>query len=344
MQAPARKRHPAVQEGPPGRSKLLFVAGAGRSGSTLLDGLLGQLDGFFGAGEIRYIWRRGMIEDRLCGCGQPFGRCSLWQAIVGRTLDGGAATDPSDLDAEQRRLTRIARLPVLISGAMRGRPVRTRIPLGELYAAIAEHTGARVIVDSSKLPSYGSLVQRNADVELYVLHLVRDPRATAFSWQRTRELPDVSTPRGMQTQAPAKSALLWLVWNALTELLWRRRTDRYLRLTYEELAADPVTTLDRIARFVDLQPTRLPFVGSDQALIRPTHSVAGNPSRFAHGVVAIRPDGEWAHRLPARQRRLVTALTWPLLTRYGYPLRHRSALAGNPGSPDPRGAPQCTYS
>jgi hypothetical protein len=45
--------------------------------------------------------------------------------------------------------------------------------------AIAEVTGARVVVDSRPRTPRCS---RLADVDHYVLHMVRDPRAVAFSW------------------------------------------------------------------------------------------------------------------------------------------------------------------
>ena len=48
------------------------------------------------------------------------------------------------------------------------------------------------------------------------------------------------------------------------------------------------------------------------------HTVSGNPLRFQAGTFEIRPDEEWRTALPAGKRRLVTALTWPLLKRYGY--------------------------
>ena len=51
------------------RTRVLVVGGWGRCGSTLLDMLLGQIDGFVSAGEVRELWLRGCVEDRPCGCG-----------------------------------------------------------------------------------------------------------------------------------------------------------------------------------------------------------------------------------------------------------------------------------
>jgi len=36
-------------------TKVLYIAGWGRSGSTILDNVLGQLDGCFSTGELNYF-------------------------------------------------------------------------------------------------------------------------------------------------------------------------------------------------------------------------------------------------------------------------------------------------
>jgi hypothetical protein len=62
--------------------RILYIAGAGRSGSTLLANILGQVEGFFTAGELISIWERGLIQDRFCGCGVPFHDCEVWTGIL----------------------------------------------------------------------------------------------------------------------------------------------------------------------------------------------------------------------------------------------------------------------
>ncbi len=51
-----------------------------------------------------------------------------------------------------------------------------------------------------------------------------------------------------------------------------------------------------------------------------THSVSGNPDRFQEGIVELRSDDEWKRLMRARDRRVVTTTTWPLLLRYAYPI------------------------
>jgi len=69
------------------------------------------------------------------------------------------------------------------------------------------------------------------------------------------------------------------------------------------------------------RPIELPFVDERTVELGPTHSITGNPDRLRTGPIAVRLDDRWRREMTARDRSLVTALTWPLLARYGYLMR-----------------------
>ncbi|WP_326559812.1 hypothetical protein [Micromonospora sp. NBC_01796] len=321
--------------------RVLYLAGSGRSGSTLVTTVLGQLPGFFAAGELRYLWRRGILDNRPCGCGLPLGDCPIWTAVLRDLPDA----DPAGIAGRLADRLRLRRLPALLRRHGRGHPPVPGHPdddqLTLLYASIAAHafpggTGG-VIVDSSKLPPYGALLGSLPGVELYVLHVVRDPRATAFSWRRRRGLDGGTDDRLMSRPPVWKAALLWLVWNNTTVRLWGS-SDRYLRVRYEDFVAAPADTTARIARFVGVTPGELPFPTPDTVRLAATHSVAGNPSRHRTGVVGVVADSEWLTALPTRAYVTVTGLTGPTLRRFGYPVRRPAAPAAVPvaaGEPEP---------
>ncbi|GGL07859.1 sulfotransferase family protein [Mangrovihabitans endophyticus] len=300
---------------------VLYVAGSGRSGSTLLTTVLGQIDGFFAAGELRYLWQRGLRENRPCGCGLPVRDCPVWTAV----LAGVPAVDPGTL----RRRLRMRRLPRLLrTGAVPPHP--DDAALTALYASLHRHTGGAVVVDSSKLPPYGALVG-GLGVDLKVLHLVRDPRAAAFSWRRRRALDGGtageggSGPSSQMTRHPVwKAALLWTVWNAVTVRLWARRPGAYLRVRYEDLIADPQATVRAVMDFAGVREpagvsgSGLPFTTGARVRLAPTHSVAGNPSRHRTGEVPLTADDEWRRAMPRRHRAVVAVLTAPLRRSLGY--------------------------
>ena len=312
-----------------GSVKVLLLAGSGRSGSTLLANLLGGVEGAFSCGEIRYLWERGLRDDRLCGCGQPFGRCGLWQAILDEAVGGPRGVDVEGLIATARHGNRIRHLPMMLLRQEQ----RLLRRLGDypdhvdrLYRAIAAVTGSSLIVDSSKLPGYGYLLERLPGIDLRVLHLVRDPRAAAYSWGRKKPLADGAASATMEQQSTAKSAVLWSVWNFAAAALWARSPERYLRLRYEDFIREPRPSLVRILKFAghDVDVDRL-FTGTgDQTVcLAPTHTVAGNPDRLRTGEITLRLDDEWKAKMRPRDRAMVTALTAPLLPAFSLPLRSR---------------------
>lgn len=304
--------------------RVLYIAGSGRSGSTILDRVLGQLDGFFSVGELVNLWERGLVAGRRCGCGVAVPQCPLWSAVLARGFGAPGSVDAGRMVALGRRRVRPGSLPSLL--AARGRTIAPdgdeyRAALARLYRAVHEHTGCRVIVDSSKSPAYAELLATLPGAEVFIVHLVRDPRATAYSWLRQKRLPDFGDNRLMVRLPPLVSARRWILWQTGTELLWRRRPDRYLRLRYEDLLSDPRSAVWRIAALVDESPPRLPFTSDRVVRLEATHSVSGNPNRFGTGEVELVPDTEWVGAMRGVDQALVTAATWPWLLRYRYPLR-----------------------
>jgi Sulfotransferase family len=314
-----------------GRIKVLYVAGFGRSGSTLLGNVLGQVKGFVSVGEIRNIWLHGLIQNKICGCGAPFNECEMWQPALNEAFGGVGGVDPEKMIRLRERWSRTMHIPLMLAPPTR-HLIRRRLAeyldnLERLYRAVQTTTGSRVIVDTSKFPSYGFTVGMVPTVDLRLVHLVRDPRAVAYSWSRKRLQPDPENPEYMLRHSPVASSSRWMARNLATEAFWRRSKERYLMLRYEDFVAEPQRTIRRVLELVGEGAASLPHVADHEVKLGPNHNVWGNPSRFQTGTVKIRPDTEWVSRIKPGHGRLISALTLPLLARYGYP-----AVAGGLGS------------
>jgi hypothetical protein len=306
---------------------VLFVAGKGRSGSTVLSTVLGELDGVFAAGELRFLWRRGVLEDRRCGCGRPFGSCPLWRAVVEAmgSAPGGRVGGATAVATAHDRVFRWPAVPRFLVGgrAVASWPelVRWTGAVSELHRALVEVTGARLVVDSSKWPADPAMLGLVPGIRPVVVQLVRDPRAVAWSWQRRRAQYDRAEAREMDRFGPWHSGASWVARNAVVEAVAARwRVPRFL-LRYEDFVHDPAAAIRAIGEVaeVDLDPTGV--VEGRSVRRSGNHTAAGNPNRFEVGPLELRPDEEWRDRLPRRDRWVVEAVTAPLLGRYGYRLR-----------------------
>lgn len=303
----------------PEKVKVLYIAGWDRSGSTLLDNILGQVDGLFSAGELRYVWDRGLVENRICGCGAKFRECACWSEIFTQAFGGFEGVDTDSILGLRERCDRLRYMLQPLTAARRRIMEEYGGILKRLLLAIHSSTGAEVIVDSSKLPSHGYLLQSTPGIDVYVVHLTRDPRAVAFSWQRrklVREVPGAY----MRTMSPLECSLLWDATQVGSEALGRREPAKFMKVRYEDLMERPRQTVQAILDMLGGSTRTLPLLNDREVLLKPGHNVSGNPRRFETGLVALRADNEWKQKMTAWHKLLVTALTGPGLFRYGYRL------------------------
>jgi hypothetical protein len=303
--------------------KVLYIAGWGRSGTTIVDNILGSYDGVFSAGELYYLWRRGIGQKRRCGCGLPLPSCPLWRTVL-ELAYRGEELRAKETNKVQRRSVRVRDTWRLSRGRLDADALRYRDELGRIYAAIAEVTRARLIVDSSKVPAGAAVAAQIDGVDAYLLQMIRDPRAVAHSWQRAKVQTDVAVPRPMRQHTAARSGLNWVAWNLLTEEVARRGyQDRFARLRYEDFATDPQRAISSVLELAGADTVGTPFVDASTVKLGGNHTVSGNPSRFDVGAVALRRDDSWRNEQRPRDRLISTATALPLLHRYGYPLAPR---------------------
>ncbi len=298
--------------------KVLYITGAGRSGSTILGNVLGQIDGFRHVGELYSLWDVCLLNDQPCGCGRAMSTCDFWQRVLYEAV--GSLTED-----DVRQMVRLRDAHLLPTHEV---PIRVLRPkqheqeehtyahqIEKLYGAIQHVSGCEWIVDSSKIPSQAYLLSTMPSVELHVLHLVRDARAVAYSWQR-------KAINGFRPNI-SKAMVTWSVRNVVTEVLGVAVPSSYVRLLYENFSAQPRHSTYSILAQLGIAAQDQPFISDHEVRLAPTHTVWGNPSRHRTGTVAIRPDRAWEVEMPSRTRMGVAALTWPLLLRYGYLGRSR---------------------
>jgi hypothetical protein len=96
------------------------------------------------------------------------------------------------------------------------------------------------------------------------------------------------------------------------------RAGGYVRVHYEEFTRDPTHVVQRVLASVGAPRTALTAIHGHTLTLGTDHTASGNPMRFEQGILTVKPDEEWRTRMAARDRRLVTLGTLPLLLAYGY--------------------------
>jgi hypothetical protein len=276
-----------------------YIAGAGRSGSTILDMMLGANSLAFSTGQLADL--QSWINDHgHCTCGQPIDDCPFWGDIL---KTGRLPTYPA-LTAGRKAAKVGGTLRILLSGTRRDE-AREIDAAWYLFETIARLSGKHLIVDSSKAALRLARLSRNRNgPRLRVIHLIRDPRGyvTSICFATRVVGPDGAVGyTGVQPKPVAVAD--WLAQNLLMLLLGAVVfRERYLVITYEEMTEYPERVLARLARFLGIifDPSMLPPLERSDF-----HLIGGNSARLAFS--ALRQDDKWRRKLSPLEKLLIQA-------------------------------------
>lgn len=265
------------------RPKLVYVLGAGRSGSTIMGVALGNCPDVFFAGELHlWIGRNGKSPIRGETKEQ---RAAFWAAVKEQV------EVPEDYPRRAARhleksgaLLRVDRW----LGRRRLREGYRRIS-AQLIAAVARQAQASHVVDTSHFPRRAMQLQKLDSIDLYVLFVVRDPRAVVSSYSRDdadfRQFGVLST-----------NAYLWLTYVLSVVAFLRHPRGRRLLVRYEQFMADPEGALGEILDWMgapaatpDLSALQTGFAFQGNNLLRrPVVALERKPEQRVQGSVLTR--------------------------------------------------------
>jgi Sulfotransferase family len=288
---------------------LVFVLGSGRCGSTLLDLLLAGHPKILSLGEVAGV---NAAFDPLDPPGEDLlvarfrqEYLDFWGALARRyEAETGAPFDRVALGTPRWRTLRSWSDEEMQSWARRNEAVLT---------AAHELSARPILVDSSKRFHRLHLLERSGRFRIRVIHLRRDGRAVANSYLRRYN----SFVAGLRTWITSSAASVWL----------HRRfaRDDWLVVRYEDLAARPEQSLERICGFLGLRyrPEMLRY-RSHLYL-----GVAGNPLVKAAEGEAISPDERWREELGLGYRLLFAVVGGWVNRLQGYPALSRGRRSSN---------------
>jgi hypothetical protein len=296
----------AIQQHPRA-GRTIFILSDTRSGSTLLDQLLGGHPKITSLGEVHWLLAYA-TQDRslydpvhplVCSCGEVLRKCPFWLGVeeeLGRPLESmrirlngfnsrgnqGWWSVPDALQGRARRL--LERWPQLfllkpVQWIYGGR--RTGLHSNDLYDAALRFTQNDYLVDSSKNIFRFRATYDCRPGSARAILFARDYRAVAYS----------KIKRGRSLEYAAHR------WKSYAERMQRMTadipaTEKY-RLRYEDLCSDPRGQMSKLCDFLGLE-------FSEAMLQRPTsdvHHIGGSPSKFDPSKVHIAADTDYKNHL-----------------------------------------------
>ena len=277
---------------------LLYIASDVRSGSTLLDMLIGAHSQVVSLGEIHYLrdhFRKegtGYSWNWRCTCGQDFNLCPFWSDID-KLVQIKLNKSIKELDTKAVRFWSRFPLITLPNKQIKNiskhfNSIKQSIYAGrncwDIIDSIYKYTGKPIVVDSSKTAEQLRFLYYWRPKSIRAIYLIRDGRGVIFS--KIKRVGD----------SARKASKTWILENLkILSIMCLLPNRQKLVLKYEDLCTNPQVEINKIFNFLNIYPEVINLAKFDR------HNVGGSPHRFNRNNTDIKIDERWKEALSKRE-------------------------------------------
>jgi len=298
-------------------TRVIYIAGYGRSGSTILDILLSQSDQISGFGELTNLMENGWINNEYCSCGDRINECKFWAKIKKSWEESSPISVNEYIILQKRYLNKYSIIKLLKNSIFKSKKFKKfEESTILLYKLLSKNSDKSYIIDSSKSP-IRMYALKIMDINIDVIHLVRDGRAVANSLKRPLKK---DLKKGIQEDINSKTVyktiLAWMFSNMLVRILSNKLN--YLVVRYEDLINDGERTIKNIEKKLDinLQPT-INKIRNNEVLNK-EHIAAGNRLRMQDNLkFKGHIYSKWNY-LSSREVKIINKIAGRSLKKYNY--------------------------
>lgn len=256
-------------------NEIVYIAGAGKSGSTMLDTILGTLDKSFSGGELVFYTSKGLINHEYCACGATVPNCEIWGEVA-KEWEGKRKLSLEEFDRLNLHFHYTKNIHKLVyqyffpSKKFEDYIHDTKI----LFDIIFDKTGKNFIVDSSKLPAR-ILILRKIGYRIRVIYLKR--RFTSVLNSNRKSLKK-NLKAGLEHDIIPRSFLSvlkeWLSYHILINLF--SIGNKKVNIKYESIIYDLKNEINKVRKTKEKDEVLL----DNRGPFYPRHLVAGNKIRM----------------------------------------------------------------
>lgn len=305
----------------------IYIAGRGHSGTTILDGVLGNSQHIESVGEL--VSGLSRFKKEKCSCGKLTLECSYWQKVL-ENYERLAVQSNNPIDFYQfcDQATKQAHIKEFLFTLFSKNKVSKLTEENEIIReAITQVAGKPFVLDSSKEPTRALLLSKASDN--LVIHLVKHPvDVVASTYFRIEKGNKVKFLRHhFQPKGFSKFLFLtvvsisWSFGNLLTEIIKLVSKRKVMTIKYEDFMQNSDEILKRIGGELDVDFSELLEKIDRKENLYIGHNVGGNHFRF-NQFFKLDPKRK-SRKMSKRYGFWVRFLNWPMMLAYGYnPLKN----------------------
>ncbi|MEJ2621587.1 MAG: sulfotransferase domain-containing protein [Candidatus Thiodiazotropha sp.] len=220
---------------------IIYLMGAGRSGTTALTTFLGNNSSIQAIGEMHQFFEH-IEHNKPCSCGALLGKCEFWSEIL-NYLPHDYLKNPKEYRAICDTFEYHKAIPKYLFHAFKSEDLEKYCDINEVVLNAVEKTHTQsYIIDSAKYIGRALGLSKSKKINLKIIYVIRDVRGVIYSFSK----------KVQSSRTPLSTIMYWLVINGVAEIVYRfTPKDKIIKLKYEDLVEMPNRELERLEEFLD---------------------------------------------------------------------------------------------
>ncbi len=291
---------------------IIYIASSVRSGTTLLDLLLGNHSNIYSIGELQQLGGYYNSQKGQCLCGESISECKFWNAIEKRS---GLDFNRLQTKLKKNLILSVAILIIpriffkiffdilKIVPAIKNNNIVVN-NIFKIYDTISDLTNKPILIDSSKnaFPFRYYFLQNPEKVKIIILY--RDGRGVTNSLVKRGLTVEIAAKRWRKTIQN-----IHLMSLGIPKL-------KVIRVRYEDLCSNPEKELKRLFDFIDVENEKM----KNLILKNKKHDIGGSPTinKDKSAEIKISVDQKWKTELNSRQLGRFNKIAGKMNRKLGY--------------------------
>jgi len=285
---------------------VLYILGAGRSGSTVFAAVLSDHKDIQNTGELHHFFSY-LKNNEYCSCGNKFEDCEIWgrvKVMLPEELNKNADT----YEVLSNRMEYHSAIPRYLLKKIPAKDFE-KYKKAQINILNAIYDGeSRYILDSAKYIGRFLALRRICKRKMKGIFLVRDVRGVIWSFRKK-----------VQTQStPLRTIIYYLLINLVGQIvIWTSPKGQVLKVRYEDLTDQPAETLQRIGKFLEIDFSLTIKKIQNQKPVKIAHLIGGNRLK-KNPEITLGKDVEWVEGMSRLQKTVYYLVALPLMIINGY--------------------------
>ena len=287
-------------------TNIIYIMGAGRSGTTALATFLGNNNEIENIGEMHQFFEY-LDGNKECSCGKSLNECNFWR----NKIDFPIQNFSKNIRQLSEKMESHSGIIKHILSSFSKIEYEQYIALHQLILdSIQSDTKKSIVLDSSKYLGRVLALNKLDNIELKIIYVVRDVRGVINSFSK----------KVQTSKSPLSTIVYYMLVNLVAEFISRFiLRKKVIKIRYEDLINNPNSLFDRLEGFLNLNLKDIKDKIGKQKSFEIGHIIGGNRLKKNKEIYYTK-DVSWEKKFNWVERSIYYILAAPImiLNRYKF--------------------------